>query len=111
MVNLFPAVIVAVVIALLPHKMLASFYGHGERLNVFTSNGERFDPNALTAAHRTLPFNSRLRVCLKRCVVVRVNDRGPAQHTGRDLDVTKEAAIEIGLYECGIAMVSVTLVG
>lgn len=54
----------------------ASFYVHGKR----TANGERFNPRGMTAAHRSLPFNTRVRVTDKatgRSIVVRINDRGP----------------------------------
>jgi hypothetical protein len=72
--------------------MRASFYGAGERLNKRTANGEVFNPRAMTAAHRTLPFGTRLQVCYRGCTVVRINDRGPAAWTGRSLDLTAGAA-------------------
>jgi rare lipoprotein A (peptidoglycan hydrolase) len=57
----------------------ASWYGGGERLNRYTSTGERFNPLARTAAHRTLPFGTRLQVTYRgRSTIVRINDRGPA---------------------------------
>lgn len=88
--------------------MLASYYGSesGNR----TANGERFRPNGLTAAHRTLPFGTRLRVCYRGCVVVRVNDRGPFVR-GRSLDLSKGAARAIGMLGVGVARVSVERVG
>lgn len=84
---------------------LASWYGgsfQGQR----TANGERFDTHALTAASRTLPFGTRLRVCLgPRCVVVRVNDRGP--YAGdRVLDLTQAARDRLGSF--GVAQVTAT---
>lgn len=84
--------------------MVASFYGaeSGKR----TASGARFNPNGLTAAHRTLPFGTRLRVCRgERCVSVRVNDRGPFIK-GRQLDLAEGAAREIGLP--GVGRVEVT---
>jgi len=72
----------------------ASWYGGGghERLSRHTASGERFDPRALTAAHRTLPFGTRVRVCRAGCVVVRINDRGPFVR-GRSLDLSRAALL------------------
>ena len=90
--------------------VLASFYGHGEKLARHTSDGEVFDPNALTAAHRTLPMNTRVRVTYRRrSVVVRINDRGPAAYTGRDLDLSYEAALELGLVARGAGPVTIVV--
>ena len=83
------------------HVMLASFYGAGERLAAFTASGELFRPLALTAAHRTLPIGTMLTVCLIRCARIRVNDRGPASWTGRDIDLSLGAARAIGLSGVG----------
>lgn len=70
----------------------ATWYMHGKR----TANGERFDPNGMTAAHRTYPFGTRLRVTHKgRSVVVRINDRGPFVR-GKQLDLARGAARAIG---------------
>ena len=85
--------------------MLTSWYGpgfHGRR----TANGEIYDQYGLTAAHKTLPFNTRLRVCLDGCVVVSVNDRGPYTG-GRELDLSYGAAKAIGLVGRGVAHVRV----
>ena len=84
--------------------MVASYYGSesGNR----TASGERFNPNGMTAAHRTLPFGTRLRVCYRGCVVVRVNDRGPFVR-GRQLDLSKGAARAIGMLGRGVARVTV----
>ena len=83
----------------------ASWYGgsfQGQR----TANGEHFDTNDLTAASKTLPFGTRLRVCrYSRCVVVRVNDRGP--YVGdRILDLSQAASQAIGYS--GVAYVNAT---
>lgn len=81
---------------------LASWYGrqfHGKK----TANGETFDMNALTAAHRSLPLNCYIRVTNKdngKSVVVRVNDRGPFQGD-RVLDLSYGAAKAIGLTQRG----------
>ena len=85
-------------------SMIASYYGaeSGNR----TANGERFNPHGLTAAHRTLPFGTRLRVCYHGCVVVRINDRGPFIR-GRQLDLSRGAAARIGMLGRGVARVQV----
>jgi rare lipoprotein A len=86
----------------------ASWYGpgfHGRR----TASGEVFNQNALTAAHRTLPFGTRVRVVNvsnHREVVVRINDRGPFTG-GRVLDLSAEAARAIGLDRAGVGPVRV----
>ncbi len=82
---------------------IASVYKHGRR----TANGERFQPGDLTAAHRRLPFNSRVRVINRRnnkSVVVRINDRGPFVR-GRIIDLTPAGAKVIGFS--GLASVIV----
>ena len=90
----------------------ASWYGGGERLNRHAANGEVFNPRALTAAHRTLPFGTRVAVSYGgRTVVVRVNDRGPAKWTGRDLDLSREAARRLGYIRGGEARVTWAIVG
>ena len=85
---------------------IASFYGrewNGHR----TANGERFDPNALTAAHRTLAFGTRVKVTNLengRHVIVRINDRGPFVR-GRVLDVSRAAAKKLGFLATGTTTV------
>ena len=86
----------------------ASWYGrdfHGRR----TANGERFNMNALTAAHRTLPLGSHVRVTYQgRSVVVRINDRGPfAGH--RVIDLSRAAAEQIGLRRAGSGRVTLSV--
>ena len=76
--------------------MVASFYGHGERLSKHTASGAVFNPHGYTAAHRTFPFGTHLRVCHRGCVTVVVNDRGPFVR-GRHLDLSYGAARAIGL--------------
>ena len=76
--------------------MVASFYGHGERLSRHTASGAVFNPHGYTAAHRTFPFGTHLRVCHRGCVTVVVNDRGPFVR-GRHLDLSYGAARAIGL--------------
>lgn len=76
--------------------MVASFYGHGERLSRHTASGAVFNPHGYTAAHRTFPFGTHLRVCHRGCVTVVVNDRGPFVR-GRHLDLSYGAARAIGM--------------
>lgn len=90
---------------------VASFYGselHGRR----TASGEKFDMHALTAAHRTLPFGTRLLVTNPangRSVTVRINDRGPF-HGGRVIDLSRAAANEIGLVARGHGRVELAVI-
>ncbi|PZQ15907.1 MAG: septal ring lytic transglycosylase RlpA family lipoprotein [Ancylobacter novellus] len=85
----------------------ASWYA----LHSKTASGERMQPYALTAAHRTLPFGTRIRVSNQRTgksVVVRINDRGPFIR-GRFLDLSKGAARSIGMG--GVGSVCVAKIG
>jgi len=87
---------------------LASWYGPGFHGNQ-TADGERFNMNALTAAHRTLPFNSYVRVtdlATGRSVVVRINDRGPYA-VGRVIDLSARAARDLGITADGTARVRI----
>ena len=83
----------------------ASYYKHGKR----TASGERFDPHGYTAAHRTLPFGTRVLVTnLKtgKSVIVRVNDRGPFIKS-RIIDVSYGAAKVLGITATGVATVKI----
>lgn len=85
---------------------IASWYEVGTR----TANGERFNPNAMTAAHKTLPFGTLVRVTFRgNSVVVRINDRGPFTG-GRIIDLSRGAADAIGLRSAGIGTVTVEVV-
>ncbi|GAO80863.1 rare lipoprotein A precursor [Sphingopyxis sp. C-1] len=89
---------------------MASYYG-SELAGNRTASGERFDPAQLTAAHRSLPFGSLVRVTNTSngdSVVVRINDRGPFAH-GRVIDVSTAAAREIGMHRSGTARVKLAL--
>lgn len=89
----------------------ASWYGPGFHGNQ-TADGERFDMNALTAAHRTLPFNSYVRVtdlATGRSVIVRINDRGPYE-AHRIIDLSARAARELGITDDGTARVRIDVV-
>ena len=71
-----------------------------------TASGERFDPNALTAAHRTFPFGTRVRVTNLRngkSVVVRINDRGP--YGKAIIDLSRAAAKQLDMIEAGVVPV------
>lgn len=88
----------------------ASFYGD-EFDGRLTSNGEVFDQRKYTAAHKTLPFGTKLKVKnLKnnRVVYVRVNDRGPFVE-GRELDLSRVAAERLEMVNDGVAQVSITV--
>lgn len=87
-------------------SVLTSWYGPGFHGHL-TANGERYNQHGLTAAHKTLPFGTRLKVCFKRCAVVRVTDRGPYIY-GRSLDLSKGAADAIGLTGSGVGRVKIT---
>jgi rare lipoprotein A len=93
----------------------ASFYGGGPRRfepNSHTANGELFNMWDMTAAHRTLPMGTRLRLTYAgHSVIVRINDRGPAAWTGRALDVSRGAATQLGLIERGTGQVHVEVLG
>jgi len=90
---------------------LASFYAdkyHGRT----TASGETFDMNELTAAHRTLPFGTRVKVTdleSNRSVIVRINDRGPFV-AGRVIDLSRAAAEELQFVRAGLARVRVEIV-
>lgn len=87
---------------------VASFYSHGSR----TASGEKFNAGELTAAHRTLPFGTRVRVTnltTGRAVTVRVNDRGPFVK-GRVIDVSRAAAQSLGMVGKGVAKVKLDVV-
>jgi len=87
---------------------VASWYGN-EFAGHKTASGERFNPADLTAAHRTLPFGTRVRVSRgDRSVVVRINDRGPFAR-GRVIDLSKAAAEQLGLTRAGSGAVELAL--
>ena len=82
---------------------MASWYGKGQ----MTASGERFNKHEMTAAHRTLPFGTLVRVTNTRngrSVVVRINDRGPYGH-GRIIDLSEAAAKKLDMIDAGIVPV------
>jgi rare lipoprotein A len=85
----------------------ASWYGPGFQ-GRRTASGERFSASAMTAAHRSLPFGTRIRVVHEetgRSVIVRINDRGPF-HRGRVIDLARGPAQALGITDEGSAYVS-----
>jgi rare lipoprotein A len=85
---------------------VASVYGGSDGLcGSHTANGERLNCSAMTAAHRTLPFGTLVRVCHSGCVVVRINDRGPFVR-GRHIDLSPAAARAIGLHQTSQVAIS-----
>jgi rare lipoprotein A len=91
------------------YEGLATFYGGGHHGGP-TASGERFNKNAMTAAHRTLPMQTRVRVTNKRngrSVIVRINDRGPFGNKRRIIDVSEEAARRLDMIEAGVVPVRV----
>ena len=88
---------------------IASWYT-ADKKNALTANGEIFDNNALSAAHKTLTFGSIVKVSYgDKSVQVRINDRGPYIE-GRDIDLTPRAAKELGIYDIGVAQVDIEVI-
>jgi rare lipoprotein A len=88
---------------------MASYYWQGQ----MTASGARFNPGALTAAHRSLPFGTRVRVTNHsngRSVVVTINDRGPFIG-GRIIDLSRAAAQAISMTGAGVTRVSLEVMG
>nr|WP_246737670.1 septal ring lytic transglycosylase RlpA family protein [Nordella sp. HKS 07] len=86
---------------------MASYYKTGRK----TANGEKFNPNGFTAAHRSLKFGTKVRVTNLRngrSVIVRINDRGPFVR-GRIIDLAYGAAMAVGLHDTGVAKVQVAV--
>ena len=94
------------------HSAIASWYdckkaGECSRHKI-TASGEKFNPNALTAAHKTLPFGTKVRVTYKgKSVIVRINDRGPFIR-GRTIDLSRAAARKIGC--AGVCKVKIEVI-
>lgn len=94
------------------NRVVASYYGDQDGLSgKRTASGEIFKPHELTAAHKTLPFGTRVEVtnpANRKKVVVRINDRGPFI-SGRDLDLSVKAAESLGMKQSGTTMVEMTV--
>jgi rare lipoprotein A len=90
---------------------IASWYGPGFDGN-YTANGEVYDMNGISAAHKTLPFGTIVRVVefsTGKSIVVRINDRGPFIE-GRIIDLSKGAARELGIIDKGITKVGLRII-
>ena len=85
----------------------ASWYGPGFACNL-TANGEVFNPQAMTAAHKTLPFGTQVEVCYNGCTTVTINDRGPYAN-GAQYDLSQGAAQAIGMT--GVQTIDATVGG
>ena len=95
-----------------PNEGLATWYGK-ELAGHKTANGERFDPSAMTAAHRTLKFGTWVdvtRVDTGQSVRVRITDRGPFGNEQRIIDLSRGAAEKIGMLRAGVVKVKLTIV-
>jgi rare lipoprotein A len=89
-------------------EVASTYGGHDGHCGSRTANGERLNCAAMTAAHRTLPFGTRVRVCHAGCVIVRINDRGPWVR-GRHIDLSPAAARAIGLNQTGHVTMTVEM--
>lgn len=95
-----------------PRAVEASYYGKGFEGRP-TASGERFNSERLTAAHRTLPFGTIVKVtnaATGKSVKVRINDRGPF-HGNREIDLSTAAARQLGMLASGTAKVTLDVVG
>ncbi len=95
-----------------PNEGLATWYGK-ELAGHKTANGERFDPSAMTAAHRTLKFGTWVdvtRVDTGQSVRVRITDRGPWGNERRIIDLSRGAAEKLGMLRAGVVKVKLTIV-
>ena len=87
------------------YRGYATFYNESQS----TASGERFDKNAMTAAHRTLRMGTMVKVTNERngrSVVVRINDRGPYGNKSRIIDLSEAAARKLGMIEAGVVPVT-----
>jgi rare lipoprotein A len=111
-VNRTLGAILAVLVLATPAQALTTGWASFYQTGLLTANGEHFKPMGLTAAHRSLPFGTILKVTnisTGKSVTVRVNDRGPFIR-GRILDLSLGAAKAIGLGSAGVAKISFEIV-
>ena len=114
--SIFTIATIAALCAFAPHSANAKSSCGGASWYALTSktaSGERMNPTRLTAAHKTLPFGTKVKVTNSRSgksVVVRINDRGPFIR-GRVLDLSKAAAQNIGMVAAGTAQVCYEVLG
>jgi len=95
-------------------NMRASWYDCAHRgecsRSKITASGEKFNPNALTVAHKTLPLGTKLRLKHNsKTVIVRVNDRGPYVK-GRDIDLSRHVAVLLGCIGSGVCRIEATII-
>lgn len=89
---------------------LASWYG--DESGSHTANGDRYDPNGLTFAHRSMPFGTQVRFCGPLgCVVATCTDRGPAAWTGKTFDLSRGAFARVAPLKAGVAELAWEVVG
>ena len=88
-------------------RQRATYYGEEFAGNP-TASGEPYDPDRLTAAHKTLPFGTVLEVCYRGCARVRINDRNP--RSTADLDLSRATADRIGLTQDGVGTVGARVI-
>lgn len=95
----------------------AEIYGgvatwYGDESGRYTANGETYDADDLTCAHRTYPFDTLVRVSWRGgSVICRVNDRGPDKSTGADIDLSRGAARQIHMIDAGRVRVIIEKLG
>lgn len=100
------ALLVMLVTPVRAEAVIASWYSMGHT----TANGEPYNPDGLTCAHKTLPFGTRVRVTYRgRSVICRINDRGPFIH-GRSIDLSRGTARAIGMLNAGVARVDIQVI-
>ena len=102
-----PMIALASPVAAAVETSTASWYGPGFHGRT-TANGERYDQYGISAAHKTLPFGTRVRICNQwttQCVDVRINDRGP-YIAGRSFDLSYGAAQQIGMLQSGVVPIT-----
>lgn len=103
---LIPALLALSCVSVDAATVKASWYYEGS----ITANGERFNPNGMTVAHKTLPFGTKLRLTYKgKSIIVRVNDRGPFIK-GRTLDLSRGAAKALGCIKVGVCVVNMEII-
>lgn len=105
MLRVVSALAIALLIPFASIAQTASWYHEGK----LTANGERFNPDGITCAHKHLAFHTKVRVTNLRngrSVICRVNDRGPFI-AGREIDLSRGAARQIGMLESGVAQVRI----
>ncbi|WP_349631390.1 septal ring lytic transglycosylase RlpA family protein [Bradyrhizobium sp. BR 10289] len=92
------------------YQGVATWYG--DESGRHTANGETYDADDLTCAHRTYPYDTLVRVWWRgRHVICRVNDRGPAKSTGVDIDLSRGAARQLRMIDAGRAHVIIEKLG